>query len=141
MNHYYHLYVLVLELPTGENIKVGKKGEFYFPPGYYVYVGSAKKNIEARVARHIQKKKKKRWHIDYLTTLATPVVLKLLCGEDLKEYSKFFNYEFEVGLKDECKLAAFLADNMKGKVIVRGFGATDCGCKSHLYYFNYKPFL
>ncbi|MCJ7841927.1 GIY-YIG nuclease family protein [Lederbergia sp. NSJ-179] len=49
-----------------EAVTIGKLGGFHFSKGYYIYVGSAKRNIQARVNRHIQMEKKKRWHIDYL---------------------------------------------------------------------------
>ena len=51
-------------------LTVGRLGTFLFPVGRYIYTGSAKRSIEARIARHLRKKKTLRWHIDYL--LASP---------------------------------------------------------------------
>jgi len=47
-------------------LEIGKLGKFGFPAGKYVYTESAKKNMEARISRHLSKSKKLRWHIDYL---------------------------------------------------------------------------
>jgi len=44
-------------------------GEFDFPAGIRLH-GSAKRNFEARIARHLRQEKTLRWHIDYL--LAAP---------------------------------------------------------------------
>ena len=34
-------YVLLLQLPTDEELTIGKLGTFDFPAGWYTYVGSA----------------------------------------------------------------------------------------------------
>ena len=47
---------------------IGRLGEFHFPAGRYVYTGSARRNLDARVARHIRHDKALHWHIDYLLT-------------------------------------------------------------------------
>ncbi len=109
-------YQLTIQLSCNQTIVVGKLGEYMFPAGQYFYTGSARKNLIARVRRHLSREKKLRWHIDYL--LASPharVVDVLLMSEP------------------EC------ACNQKitGEIIVPGFGASDCqaGCSSHLKYF------
>ena len=48
-------YLLFLKLPKMINISVGKLGQFSFPAGQYLYVGRAKKNLEARLKRHQRK--------------------------------------------------------------------------------------
>jgi Uri superfamily endonuclease len=50
-------YLLFLKLPKMINISVGKLGQFSFPAGQYLYVGRAKKNLEARLKRHQRKNK------------------------------------------------------------------------------------
>lgn len=72
-----------------------------------------------RVKRHFRKNKKKRWHIDYLLEEA-----KLLCA--IVKYSEE---------KEECEIARKL---MKKFDYIENFGATDCKCKSHLFYFSLK---
>ncbi|UMZ73838.1 GIY-YIG nuclease family protein [Natranaerofaba carboxydovora] len=128
----YTFYLIVFELEKSKIIKIGKLGEFHFPPGFYVYIGSGKKNIEARVARHIKKNKKKRWHIDYLSVVASPVEVRFLKDSNIDNHN---NYD-----KEECCLARRLSD-MGGLIIVDGFGASDCNCPSHLLYFQYKPII
>jgi Uri superfamily endonuclease len=59
-------YALIIELASDERISVGKLGKINFKKGYYLYVGSGQNSLEARIARHLRKRKKKFWHIDYL---------------------------------------------------------------------------
>ena len=40
--------------------------EFLLKKGIYIYTGSAKKNIDSRIKRHLSNSKKLHWHIDYL---------------------------------------------------------------------------
>jgi Uri superfamily endonuclease len=90
-------------------------GEFDFPAGDYVYTGSAKRNFEARVARHLRREKTLRWHIDYLldaSGVSVTAVMRSTTGE--------------------CSLNQATS----GIIPVPGFGASDCtrGCGSHLKY-------
>lgn len=50
-------YLFVKKLETEKSLAVGGKGEIDFKPGFYVYTGSAKRGLKARVARHLQKRK------------------------------------------------------------------------------------
>jgi Uri superfamily endonuclease len=106
-------YQLHFELDVPATVTVGRFGTFLFPAGRYVYTGSAKRNLEARIRRHLATEKKLKWHIDYL--LAAPGVH--MTG--VKRFSQ-----------EECPRNQATA----GKVIVPGFGASDCrnGCGSHL---------
>jgi len=72
-------YALVMSLKGEVAIVVGRlvmKGktfagsEITFPPGYYVYFGSAHGGLSARVSRHLKREKRLHWHIDYLTRFA-----------------------------------------------------------------------
>ena len=94
-------------------VAVGRFGEFEFPAGLYCYTGSALRNFEARVRRHLSPAKKMHWHIDYL--LAAP-------GVRICEVKRF--------CEEECAVNRRTA----GDVPVPGFGASDCraGCGSHL---------
>jgi Uri superfamily endonuclease len=76
-------YFLVIFLTAGENrkkIPIGKLGTFYFPAGFYIYVGSALNGLDARITRHLSKNKKKRWHIDYFLDRATVIGVALRNG-------------------------------------------------------------
>lgn len=52
------LYHIQLNLEQDKWITVGKLGTFLFEKGTYIYVGSAKRNIKARIMRHLSKVKK-----------------------------------------------------------------------------------
>ncbi len=106
-------YQLEIRVARPIRCQIGSRGTFVFPAGRYVYTGSAKRNLAARIARHLRSDKVLRWHIDYL--LAAPGV-------------------HVVGVtrsrRDECALN----QACKGECIVPGFGASDCrrGCGAHL---------
>jgi len=108
-------YQLLLTVRETLQIKVGKLGVFTIPAGYYIYTGSAKKNMQARIARHRRKDKPLHWHIDYLTSHAQIEISAV----------RFFDEE-------ECQLN----QKQSGRVLIPGFGASDCrsGCVSHLKY-------
>lgn len=110
-------YQLLIELDRPLRLVVGRLGEFEFPPGRYVYTGSAKRNLEARIARHLRTDKTLRWHIDYLLTAPGVRVV-----------------EVRRTRRDECKWTR----STGGRVVAPGFGASDCreGCGSHLRYFD-----
>ncbi|MDZ7838657.1 MAG: GIY-YIG nuclease family protein [Actinomycetota bacterium] len=112
-------YCLIISLEASVRKKVGRLGWLSFCQGYYIYIGSAKSNMDKRLARHSRKEKKLYWHIDYL--LDSPhSALKAI-------YSK----NWEKG--GECKTARRLRDKLQE---IDGFGASDCSCNSHLYYFK-----
>ena len=106
-------YALFIRVARIEKITVGRFGSFEFAAGDYLYSGSARKNICARVNRHLRPEKKLRWHIDYLLAAASVNIIKV-----------------RISTMAECRLVAAGG----GEVVVAGFGASDCacGCGSHL---------
>ena len=115
------VYLLLLELKTDKRISVGTLGEILFNKGFYVYVGSAIRNLYQRLKRHEKHKKRIRWHIDYLREYADHLrIIPILTPE-----------------KIECELA----QNLKtlAQSIIPHFGSSDCNCKSHLFYFEETP--
>jgi hypothetical protein len=58
------IYALVLRLTGGRaRLRVGALGVLSFEPGYYCYVGSARRGLKARLQRHLRRsRKKKHWH-------------------------------------------------------------------------------
>lgn len=117
------LYVFVMRLREPDFIKVGALGRFHFPAGWYLYTGSATRNLHKRVERHWSLKKKVRWHLDYLSTAATgePVGAVLLPGG--------------AGMT-ECELNRAVQQMVGGQAPAPGFGASDCkaGCPAHLWF-------
>lgn len=108
-------YQLAIRVDRPATVTVGRLGTATFAPGRYVYTGSARRNMEARIARHLKKDKPLRWHVDYL--LAHPHVRV----EQVERLDA-----------DECALNRAAA----GTIPVKGFGASDCraGCGAHLKY-------
>jgi len=114
-------YFLCIYLKKARSIKIGKLGRFYFKKGNYIYVGSARKKLVKRIERHLTKKKKKFWHIDYLLQYAN-VNAVWMCNQP------------------EERMANILSKKMAMPVL--GFGSTDKKSKSHLFYGKIdKPFL
>jgi Uri superfamily endonuclease len=115
-------YALLLHLTRSTRIQIGKLGAFDFPRGYYVYVGSAHApgGIRARVMRHWRETKKLHWHIDYLRTEAKPI--RVWTSANARD--------------DECAWAKIFSQNENAKIIAPRFGASDCTCAAHLFYFR-----
>ena len=61
-------YQLHIRLSRPICCQIGRLGRFDFPAGRYLYTGSARRNMAARLTRHLQREKPLRWHIDYLLT-------------------------------------------------------------------------
>jgi Uri superfamily endonuclease len=114
------VYQLHLRLDKPKRIRVGKLGVFTFPAGRYIYTGSAMNGLIGRLRRHLKKRKKLHWHIDYLLRHAKIETIFVL----------------ETGERVECQLNSLTLSLPNAKVIVKGFGCSDCRCPSHLVYFG-----
>ena len=111
-------YILWIAVNKDIKICVGSLGKIHFKRGYYLYVGSAKRGIKARIKRHLSKNKKIFWHIDYLFS-----------SNKVKIKNIWISVE-----KQECRIAKGL--RQKGYDFVDKFGSSDCQCKSHLFFIN-----
>ncbi len=113
-------YRLRIRLARDAWIRVGALGRFRFPAGDYLYTGSARRNLEARIARHASRDKKPRWHIDYLLLHPAATLVAV-----------------ERSSLPECEWHR----TAPGAAIVPGFGASDCraGCGSHLHLIARRP--
>lgn len=122
------IYTLVITVIQPFRKRIGKLGYHNFPTGTYTYTGSAigKKtsNLNSRLCQHLNSRKKKHWHIDYLLSSDKASIWKIIF--------------LETRSKLECKIAQELFKINGSNIIVSGFGSSDChkGCKAHLYYFN-----
>lgn len=113
-------YSLYIQISRKISINIGKLGKVDFPKGIYLYCGSARKNFDARIKRHLARNKKIRWHIDYLLE---------------SKYSKIIKIEkFELEKHTECSLVKYYVLSNTAEKFADGFGASDCknGCRSHL---------
>jgi sugar fermentation stimulation protein A len=111
------VYVFVFDVPQPASVVVGALGRAQLAPGRYGYVGSARRGLAARLARHARKRKPRRWHIDYLARLAVPVGA--------------LTWPWREGR--ECRLAEALTATGAGRLCVPRFGASDCRCPGHLF--------
>jgi len=119
-------YAILFSLLNDCQTYIPKYGHVVFKKGFYVYSGSAKKNLIHRVTRHSKKDKKVKWHIDYFSILDSVKPLKMFL---------FFD-------KNECEINSFFYAS-GGKSTIKNFGSSDCknGCLSHFLYFKKRPTL
>lgn len=108
-------YCLIIRC-SGTETRIGSLGRIRFPPGYYVYVGSGFGSLEARIRRHLRAEKRMRWHIDHLLS-------------DAEVVGVFYS-------TDKRRLECAVSEKLEGDLSVKGFGCSDCRCRSHLHHFK-----
>ena len=116
-------YLLIIKVPGQTRFAAGSLGEILLMPGWYVYAGSGRRNLSARIARHQRRRKKFHWHIDFLLACVEPgdiTSLPVRSRHDL-----------------ECALAREIAALAAGAI--PGFGCSDCSWSSHLFRFARDP--
>jgi len=116
-------YALLIALDKEVPIAVGRLGLFTFPPGYYIYVGSAQSGLYPRVKRHLKGEKRLRWHIDYLLEFAQVAEVWYAPGRE----------------SQECFWCQIAREMPQGEIPAKGFGSSDCRCPSHLIHFPTPP--
>jgi Uri superfamily endonuclease len=122
------IYTLIIFLPREICLNIGKLGQQKFPKGYYTYTGSAlgkgASSLKHRISRHLQKKKRNFWHIDYLLADENTTVTAVVAAQTNERL--------------ECNLNRYIKRDGTAKILVKGFGASDCkeNCGSHLLYFG-----
>ncbi len=114
-------YAIIVELTNDKRISVGKLGRINFKKGYYLYVGSGQNSLEMRIARHLKKRKKKFWHIDYLLAIGEARIKQVWIAENRRV---------------ECLTARKILERISSPLIARKFGSRDCRCPTHLFYLN-----
>jgi sugar fermentation stimulation protein A len=115
------IYIAIFYMPEDQEIHVGRLGSFYFREGIYFYVGSARRNMSARLERHSKKNKPLNWHIDYLSNKSDMLGAIVIPGQQTHE----------------CEVACELGKMFE--LPVSGFGASDCNCTGHLFYSPQLP--
>ncbi len=114
-------YILVMRLARDRKVVIGSLGAVRFRKGFYLYAGSAKKNLTQRIARHRSRRKNMFWHVDYLREHAEYcAALPVRTGADI-----------------ECDLAGALRGISPWAI--PGFGSSDCSCGSHLFGMDRDP--
>ncbi len=116
-------YMILFKINNDQDIDTGSLGRVRFKRGYYIYTGSAMKNLCSRIERHKRKLKNKFWHIDYLTG-----------------HGQYINaFAIRTSERIECQIADKMHEICEWTIA--NFGASDCGCKGHLFGFNDNPIL
>ncbi|SHH56623.1 GIY-YIG nuclease family protein [Thermosipho atlanticus] len=112
------IYILFLIITKDLEIRIGSLGEVKLNKGLYLYVGSAQKNLQKRIERHLKKEKKTFWHIDYLTKNESVEIISVALIQNATK---------ETESNIACKL-------MKRFPFVKNFGASDDKkCNTHLF--------
>ncbi len=118
-------YIIVSIARSTFSCRIGKLGSLVGEKGYYLYVGSAlgSGGVKARVSHHLRITDKPRWHFDYLRPFLIP--WRIWYCYSLNRY--------------EHQWASVLADLSGAVIPLAKFGATDCPCEAHLFYFKTEP--
>ncbi len=120
-------YLLFFLLHQSCALKVGRLGYFNLCAGFYGYVGSAlgPGGLQARLRHHLKPAKRPHWHVDYLA-LSVPVkTIWVANGKHRREHD----------------WARALGELSGASQPIPKFGASDCRCSSHLYYYALMPSL
>ena len=125
MNSQPGTYALILRATHQQDVQIGRLGRLSIRPGFYVYVGSAfgPGGVLARVRHHTQIAQRPHWHIDSLRQAA-----------QLKQV--WYTYD---PVHREHAWATVFASARGASIPLPGFGASDCRCVSHLYFFQRQP--
>ena len=114
-------YLLIYSNSSCRIADVGHLGGISFPEGFYIYVGSGKKNLFKRIEYHRRNSVKKHWHVDYIKNHFKLIMdIPIVTHRDI-----------------ECILAEKIIE-LGGKGI-KGFGSSDCRCNSHFFFFASNP--
>ncbi len=114
------VYILFIRVSQKKRIVIGSLGRIAFRKGTYLYIGRAKINLFARIARHYGKKKRLFWHIDYLLSQKDAEIKEVWIGSGLAE----------------CELAKKISLLPSSRLAQGGFGSSDCRGPGHLFYTN-----
>lgn len=119
------IYVLYLELESSRRITVGKLGTVQFEAGHYAYVGSAfgPGGLAARLAHHLRRTASPHWHMDFLRPHGR--VRKI--------------WQARTATVCEHQWVRALMQIHGATLPARGFGSSDCGCRSHLIRLIRRP--
>ena len=118
-------YVLVLRMSCDQHLRVARLGVHGFKRGYYCYVGSARGagGLRARLSRHLRRRKKPHWHIDYI--LPHSALVEVWTAPSIARL--------------ECLYAQTFLHMPGAQIPVPGFGSSDCRCQTHLLFFSARP--
>lgn len=107
-------------------MRIGSLGIVTVRKGYCLYTGSAlgygDMALENRLKRHSRRKKKIRWHVDYLTSHSQCRVMAAIC--------------LTSGKRLECRINQAIVRRIEASPVLPGAGSSDCKCPAHLFMVN-----
>ncbi len=117
-------YALRLRLADTVTISIGQR-RLALMPGWALYIGSAfgPGGIAGRLRHHRQLAMRPHWHIDYLRHHTTLEAVWYSADP----------------IRRECLWAEIAAQVLCGQAPPFRFGASDCRCQAHLYFFETRP--
>jgi len=82
-------YAIILHLISGHSLQIGKLGKFFFPKGYYAYVGSAygPGGLASRIHHHLTVSPNPHWHVDYFRKISIPIEVWVSEQKDRQEHN------------------------------------------------------
>ena len=104
-------YVLIIEKGGSSAVGVHER-TIFMEEGLYLYVGSAKRGLRKRLARHLKKRKNRFWHVDYIT-----------CRRDASVRAIYLSP------RAECE--TLITVSLLGTLFGSKLGSSDCRCRSH----------
>ena len=118
-------YVLVLNASKPRRVEVGRLGQLAVREGCYIYVGTAfgPGGLRARIGHHLRLARHPHWHIDYLRRVVR--LVEVWYSRDAVRW--------------EHDWARVFLSMPGSSVPLRRFGATDCTCDTHLFFFEAAP--
>ena len=118
-------YALVLACHQTGSVRIGQLGTLELQQGFYVYVGSAHGpgGVAARIEHHRRIATRTHWHMDYLRPACD--LIGIWFSTDTASH--------------EHAWADAVARLPGATVPMPGFGASDCACDTHLFWFTQPP--
>jgi Uri superfamily endonuclease len=118
-------YALILSSIVKKPVRIGKLDTLNLKQGFYVYIGSAfgPGGLKARIRHHLKNSSRPHWHIDYLASI-------------LKLHEIWYTYD---PVRREHQWAEVHGSTRGASIPLLGFGSSDCGCPSHLYFYQSPP--
>ena len=118
-------YALILFCPGKKRVQIGELGPLELRRGFYVYVGSAlgPGGLRARLAHHLKVSQRPHWHIDYLRPHTRLERVWTSHGQTRREH----------------RWAGIIHALRGASVPLPRFGASDCKCEAHLFFFATRP--
>ena len=115
-------YTIVVRCKAPGYSTFGKLGRARLRKGYYLYTGSAlghgAVSLERRLERHFRRRKRLRWHVDYLTSRPNCYVTGAVYVVS--------------DIRLECKVNSSLSKELNVSPVLLKIGASDCNRNGHL---------